>query len=153
MSFVAFSFHTHIICAAFSSSVMRRNKSFTRLSAERAGFLYGRNFRRAAEREGLAGFLLGRRFINEVLMEFAFYAKRLLNGSIQTTSATTPLANIVVAAARAYSGSDEKKFNQTGPGFPPELATGLRCCDYRCWPAPVKMAGLREEKDPAIFDR
>ncbi len=75
-------------------------------------------------------------------MEFAFSAERLLNGTIQTTSAIAPpLANFVVAAARAYSESDEKKFNQTGPGFPPELATGLRCCDYRCWPAPVKMLG------------
>jgi hypothetical protein len=68
-------------------------------------------------------------------------------------SATAPLANFVIAAALAYSGLDEKKMNQTGPGFPPELATGLRCCDYRCWPAPVKMQGLRDEKDATIFDR
>jgi hypothetical protein len=34
-SLVGFSCQTHIICAAFSSSVMRASKSFTRFSAER----------------------------------------------------------------------------------------------------------------------
>src|SRR5690349_20428654 len=40
-SLAVFSCHTHIICAAFSSSVIRASKSLARALAERRAFLYG----------------------------------------------------------------------------------------------------------------